>query len=253
MRFPLLAALLLAGSTAMAEPSAVPPSGPPPGQAAPPSIRPQVEATAQDSGDAALAAAEEKASSGKASDQMAVAKLLLRPSGSAKPGYADAASWLGRAAGQGDAEAQFLLSNLLYAGSGVPQDSKEALRQLALSADAGYVPAETALGGLYAQGILVQEDDARAAALFAKAADHDDPMAQASLGAAYLQGKGVAADKEQAVFWFAVAASGHGPNSDQLKVAAGALGGRLPPDAVQRLAARLAEWRRTHTAPPGDF
>ena len=59
---------------------------------------------------------------------------------------------------QGDADAQFNLGYMYYAGQGVPQDYKEAVRLYRLSAEQGLAQAQYNLGLMYVNGLGVPQD-----------------------------------------------------------------------------------------------
>ena len=63
-----------------------------------------------------------------------------------------------RAAGQGDALAQYHLGIMYDNGAGVPQDHAEAAKWYRLAADQGDARALAALGGMYALGVGVPRD-----------------------------------------------------------------------------------------------
>lgn len=136
-----------------------------------------------------------------------------------------AAIWFGRAAGQGNGEAQFLLGSMWADGDGVPQDAFEAafwLRKAAaqdvpgakallekiarkaaerprLDADPQDAAGRLALGRAYEEGDGVPWDAAQAAVWYRKAAAQGDAEARYRLGRLHAAGQGVPQDKDQAV------------------------------------------------------
>jgi len=69
-----------------------------------------------------------------------------------------AAAWYRKAAGQGNAEAQYSLGTLLEQGGTLPQDPTQAAAWLRRAAEQGHYRAMFALGQLYADGFGVDRD-----------------------------------------------------------------------------------------------
>ena len=84
---------------------------------------------------------------------------------------------------RGDAVEQFSLGRMYFAGIGVEQDDREAVRWYRLAAGQGYAGAQLALGRMYAEGRGVARDDREAVRWYRLAADHPgvQPAAQAAL------------------------------------------------------------------------
>ena len=144
-----------------------------------------------------------------------------------------AAIWFGRAAGQGNGEAQFLLGSMWADGDGVPQDAFEAafwLRKAAaqdvpgakallqkitreaaerprLDADPQDAAGRLALGRAYEEGDGVPWDAAQAAVWYRKAAEQGNAEARRRLGLLYEKGRGVRQDAAQAAVWYRKAAA----------------------------------------------
>ena len=72
--------------------------------------------------------------------------------------YANAAKCFIKAAGHGDAEAQFSLGNMYAEGLGVPQDEQQSISWFRKAAELGFAPAQVNLGVMYAQGQGVERD-----------------------------------------------------------------------------------------------
>ncbi len=86
--------------------------------------------------------------------------------------YAEAATWLRKAAEQGHARAQFNLGCMYDRGQGVPKDDCEAARLFKLSADKGNSHGQNNLGFFYSQGRGdLPKDEHEAARLYKLAAD----------------------------------------------------------------------------------
>jgi TPR repeat protein len=120
--------------------------------------------------------------------------------------YEGALMWFGRAANQGDADAQTNLGLMYDRGEGVPEDDKEAVRWYRMAAEQGDAYAQTNLGLMYDRGEGVPEDDKEAVRWFRKAAEQGDANAQINLGLMYDKGEGVPEDDKEAVRWFRKAA-----------------------------------------------
>lgn len=114
------------------------------------------------------------------------------------------------AAKSGDARAQYNLGVIYFAGSGVKQDYKEAVRLFTLSAKQGYGNAQCFLGLCYLFNKGVEQDYEKAVECFRKAAAQGIAEAEFNLGWCYFNGKGVTADQAEALKWFEkAAAKGH--------------------------------------------
>jgi len=106
----------------------------------------------------------------------------------------------------GDAEAQFTLGGMYYAGKGVPQDYAEATRWYRKAAEQGYAKAEYDLGFMYCQGKGVAQDYSEAIQWYRRAADQGVVRAQHDLGYMYYKGQGVPQDYAEAARWYRKAA-----------------------------------------------
>ena len=141
--------------------------------------------------------------------------VLGRLSGSAgEPGDGAAgAEWYRKAAGQyrkaaenGDAEAQHILSEMYECGYGVEKDEAEAVKWLMKSAGNGRADAQFTLGTRYESGLGVRQDREEAVRWYRKAAELGDAAAQNNLGTCYAMGEGVEKDEAEAEKWFRRAA-----------------------------------------------
>ncbi|MDD5657065.1 MAG: caspase family protein [Elusimicrobia bacterium] len=120
-----------------------------------------------------------------------------------KQDYAEAAKWWRKAADQGNAPAQGLLSWLYYNGWGVKKDIAEAVELGRRSADAGDVFGRHWMGCIRYFGIGVPQDYAEAGRLWELAAAHGSPHAPWGLGLLYRGGLGgYAKNHGEAVKWF---------------------------------------------------
>jgi hypothetical protein len=120
-----------------------------------------------------------------------------------------------RAAERSDADAQYYLGSMYYAGHGaaedpedyfIPQDYGLAAMWFQKAADKGHARAQFALGVLYDEGQGVVQHHAQAAAWFLKAARQGNADAQGYLGYLYDHGLGVIQDSAQAAAWLLKAA-----------------------------------------------
>jgi TPR repeat protein len=98
---------------------------------------------------------------------------------------ADAVPLLEAAAGQGDAEAQYLLSQLLTTLSNGPDDNATALSWLQRAAAGGYADAQFLLGARYERGEGVMPDEAEAVTWYRAAARQGHSEAAERLRAIY--------------------------------------------------------------------
>jgi TPR repeat protein len=158
-----------------------------------------------------------------------------------------------KAAGQGDAEAQYIAGGMYYRGFGTAKDIKKgtelllaaaqhgvenpdsnlllgqafflgsvlprnydkALQWYTKAADGGNAEAQNELGFIYYSGKGVTRDLAKGAAYFVKAAQLNLPIAQYNAGLVYFSGNGVeSVDLAKAYGWMSLAsANGYAPAS----------------------------------------
>ena len=110
----------------------------------------------------------------------------------------------------GEAQAQYTLGEMYYAGLGVPKDYVEAAAWYRQAAEQGHDWAQCLLGKMYANGEGVPHDDAAAVRWYRLAAEQGLAYAQTTLGEMYLRGEGVSHDAVEAVTWYRFAAEqGH--------------------------------------------
>ena len=120
----------------------------------------------------------------------------------------EAARSLRKAAGQGNAAAQFRLGVLYLNGKGVPKDASQAAIWFRRAAEQGDAAAQGCLGVLYRDGEGVPKDASQAAVWFRRAAEQGTAYAQYCLGLLYYDGEGVPLDVVQSYAWFNLAAAG---------------------------------------------
>lgn len=107
-------------------------------------------------------------------------------------------------AGQGDANAQWMLGQALLTGNLGTIDEAEAVRWLQLAADQGHA------------------------------------LAQRDMGMLYEQGQGVTQDTLEAFFWYSLASR---QDSGRARLRRDVLAAMLTPDQREAIAARLKGWR----------
>ncbi|MGE0239827.1 MAG: tetratricopeptide repeat protein [Parvibaculaceae bacterium] len=107
----------------------------------------------------------------------------------------EASKWYGKAADQGNADAQFKLATLFHEGGpGLKKSPERAAKLYEAAAKQDHVEAQNWLGYCYQHGLGVGQSDAKAVEWYRKAADAKLPMAENNLGLMYLSGKGVEQD-----------------------------------------------------------
>lgn len=148
------------------------------------------------------------AEAGYAPGQRNLAALFLRGGRDVEPDSARAAELYRRAAEQGDALAQDMLSWMLLEGEVMPPDPEEARRWASAAAEAGVASSMTRLGMLHHHALGVERDAAEAARWWRKGAARGDADGQAMLGAAFHLGAGVQADPVEALAWLLRADAG---------------------------------------------
>jgi TPR repeat protein len=141
---------------------------------------------------------------------VAIAFLLAALPGNAAEApanYPDAMRWYERAAGEGVADAQFLLGRMLETGRFRPRDTAAAAGWYEKAASQGHALAQFRLGTMYEAGFGVAADPATAARWYRKAAAQGMAEARFNLGQLLLESKERAAHIEAAV-WLSRAADG---------------------------------------------
>ena len=156
--------------------------------------------------------------------------------------YAAAVSAFGKAAANGNAEAQRRLGFMYYHGEGVPQDSKRAVALFAKAAGAGDIQSASNLGKMYEFGMGVGQDDGRAASWFRKAAELGDPASQFRLSVMYYQGQGVARDRVEAAKWWTLAMSQGREWAERFRPSVESAEGKLTPEENAEGKRLAAEW-----------
>lgn len=115
--------------------------------------------------------------------------------------YFKAKYWYGKAASNGNAEAQYALGYLYEYGLGCVKSIANAIKYYELSASANNVNAQLRLGYLYEYGIGLDVNIRKAASLYRKAAKQGNYIAMLLLAYFYENGIGVGINQEKAVQW----------------------------------------------------
>ena len=121
----------------------------------------------------------------------------------------EAVKWFRKSAEQGDDSGQVDLGNMYFNGKGVEQDYKEAVKWFRKAAEQGSYRGQYALGTMYYLGTGVEKNYAEAVKWYRKAAEHGNFIAMELLGSLFEHGKGVEQDYKEAVKWYRKAAE-HG-------------------------------------------
>ncbi len=135
--------------------------------------------------------------------------------------YPGALAGYHRAAGFGNAEAQFYLSAMYLEGKGTAKDEATAVMWMQKAADQDYAPAQFSMALNYLRGTGVPENPGQAYALFQKAAQSEDADAQYFLAVLSAVGHGTVKDEGQALRWFRLARSNGFHLPDELLTPAG--------------------------------
>jgi TPR repeat protein len=114
----------------------------------------------------------------------------------------EAVKWLRRSAQLGNASGQNRLGVAYQQGQGVPKDARRAVALYRQAADQGLLQAQLNLAWTYNRGLGVRRDYAEAAVWYRKAAEQGDAGAQSDLGVAYHNGEGVKKNRREAQRWF---------------------------------------------------
>jgi len=161
-----------------------------------------------------------EAEQGKVKSQLILGYLYFEGKGGVSQNKKEAAKWIGKAAEQGDAEAQFLLGVMYSGGMGVPQDYREAEKWTRKAAGQGNSSAQNYLGEFYHSGKgAVQKDYKESAKWFRAAAEQGNASAQFNLSRQYCLGEGMPIDLEEAYSWLILAnANGHKNSAKIMKM-----------------------------------
>lgn len=95
-------------------------------------------------------------------------------------------------------DAQILLADMFFHGTGVAKDSSRALIWFSKAANLGSADAQNAVGYLFAKGLGTGKDPKSAVRWFSVAAAAGNPIAKYNLGVAYAGGIGCEKDQQKA-------------------------------------------------------
>ena len=125
--------------------------------------------------------------------------------------FEQAALWLGKAAAQGDPEAQYNLGLAYIKGQGVVVDLGAAFRWMVLAAEQGLAPAQARLGLMYVtgDGVALDPVEAHKWLILASAAGDSAAMANYSRSEAQLGLMQIAEARRRADAWLNVSARKH--------------------------------------------
>jgi uncharacterized protein len=158
----------------------------------------------------------------------------------------EAVKWLRQASEQGNAEAQYRYGYLLDSGDlGVKQDHSEALKWFQKSAEQGNLFGQLGLGLMYHEGRGVPQNYAVAAIWLRKAADQGHPTAQFALGQLYRGGLGVKKDLVEAYKWasLGLARQGYPDAKQELEVTKS----EMTPEQIEEAKRRANEFKPVST------
>ncbi|KAI9202707.1 kinase-like domain-containing protein [Polychytrium aggregatum] len=120
--------------------------------------------------------------------------------------YPDAFEWYTKAANQGHAQAQYILSEWYHYGFFVTQDDAKAAEWCIKAAKQGHAKAQYKAGEYCEYSVGVTKDDAKAAEWYIMAAEQKYAKAQYKAGECYKKSKGVMKNIETARYWYRMAA-----------------------------------------------
>jgi TPR repeat protein len=187
-------------------------------------------------------ALEHKAEQGNAEAQFDISQAYM-DGHVFKKSWSETVKWLRASADQGFPEAQANLGGLYYLGNGVHRDYSQAIFWTQKAADQGNVKAEYNLGLMYALGQGVKKSDSRAVRWYLKSAEQGHQVAAYDIGVAYSHGLGIAEDDVRGYMWFLLALRfGWQPS----KVALEGLDRRLPRATVAEARKKANQWIRVH-------
>ncbi len=124
-----------------------------------------------------------------------------------KPDYVKAVKWYGKAANQGDDDAQLKIARLYYTGKGVGQNYEKAFEWCHKAAIQGNAEAQVNLGYLYERGYGVSQNYGTALEWYHKAAVQGNATAQSNLGCLHEKGYSVSQNYGTALEWYHKAAA----------------------------------------------
>lgn len=158
-----------------------------------------------------------------------------------------AREWLELAADRNDTKSMMLLSGFFADGRSevsVPKDLPRAFELMKRAADLNVPEAQQILGNFYYEGTGVLRDTKQAVTWWRRAAEQRHAPAQFELGEAYRRGECVPQDTKEAMRWFRrAAAQGHKMAKALLTSHGGTRYGEAPDAAIEAEATRAAAER----------
>ncbi len=156
------------------------------------------------------------AGQGNASAQFKLGHAYDSGEGVAKS-HDQAIIWYQKAATQGEGAAQAMIGVSYELGYGLPRDFVQAADWFKKAAEQGSAVAQAWLCYSYGTGNGLPQNDALAASWCRKSADQGDSLGQALLGGAYFSGLGVPRDYTEAYFWINLALAGDLDGFDSMR------------------------------------
>ena len=138
--------------------------------------------------------------------QCTVGLMLLHGQGLVATNVAEAAKWIQKAAEQGVPGAQYIMGNILEAGTGVKENRVEAATWFQKAAKQGYMHAQSHFGYLLLTGEVIPQNRDEAVSWLRKAAAQGDAEAQCMLGVELMKSVADHRNEFEAVMWFRKAA-----------------------------------------------
>jgi TPR repeat protein len=108
---------------------------------------------------------------------------------------------------QGNRAAQIKLGNLYATGTGVPQNTSEAMKWYKAAWDQGEAAGAVNLGLLYYTGTGIAKNPSEAVAWYRRGAEAGNAAGQFLLGTLYQRGEGIPQDYAEALIWYRKAAA----------------------------------------------
>lgn len=161
--------------------------------------------------------ARKAAEQGHARAQHMLSVFYLTGWGDVPQDLSESVRWSGKAARQGHAGAQTDLGTAYELGWGISEDIAEAVKWYQKAVDQGDAGGQYSLAMLYFIGNGVPQSDSEAARLFGLSAEQDHDVSQYELAKCYLEGIGVGRDSISACAWF-LAASFHANEAAEICV-----------------------------------
>lgn len=153
----------------------------------------------------ALARLKPQAERGNAQAQYLAALCCQRGSKGFDADPKQAFDWMGKAARQGDAQAQLALAVMYYDGKGTEFSHKDAAEWFGKAAEQGLPEAQFNYGFMFSRGRGVEKDFTKAQEWWLKAARQGHADAMLFTGSLYEHGDGVAQSDVEAMKWYILA------------------------------------------------